>query len=157
MKTLQVTDSLRFAFFVLFLGAMATLSSCKKDDKQVTPQNLISAKPWIVTGATVDGTDAYGSLASCVRDDVFRYNADGSYTLEEGDSKCDASDPQIFARGNWTYDESTQVLVMTQTSGAGFSGTVKVTELTASKLTMEYNGTIGGSTRKVVQQLTPIN
>ncbi len=114
--------------------------SCKKDAK-VSKKDLLSGKNWIMTAETISPamnvngtliTDLYSQTASCTKDDIGKFNSNGTYTLEEGLTKCNVNDPQVFETGTWTFNSNETILVMTSSTGSITNGNIQ--ELTANKL-----------------------
>jgi hypothetical protein len=141
----------KFLPMLLFLGVLA-FSSCNDDDEEEEPaptrSELLVNKNWSVTGLTVEPAidiDNNGTqennlipfLAPCFLDDFFRYNSNGTYTGEEGASKCDPNDPQVFESGTWLWNSDQTRLVMNFSGG---SRDVLVTSITAGEL--KYNDVI---------------
>ncbi len=88
-----------------------------------TKTELLISKNWMVEGLTVEPAidiDNNGTqennlipfLAACNLDDFYDFNADGSYTVEEGVSKCDPNDPSIIQSGNWLWNsDETRIII----------------------------------------------
>lgn len=110
------------------------VSSCQKEK---TKTELLTGKTWKMSGFNINPglpnpnggspiTDFYTQLSACDKDDLWKYNIDKKYTVDEGASKCNASSPQISEAGTWTFNATESLLVTT-------SGTT-VTELTIAEL-----------------------
>jgi hypothetical protein len=128
----------------LFLSAL----SCKKDDAP-TKKDLLCGKNWILVSETVSPainfngiliTDLYAQLDDCTKDDISKFNTNGTYTFEEGATKCDVNDPQVWDSGTWVFNSDQTVLVLTSPS----MGTVNadIIELTSSKIVISQESTI---------------
>jgi hypothetical protein len=126
---------------LLIITLTVMVINCKKDaNSVVSRKDLLSGKTWIMTAETISPamnvngtliTDFYSQEPSCTKDDIAKLNSNGTYTLEEGQTKCSANDPQVYETGTWTLSSDESVLVLTS------NGTVtnaKIQELTASKL-----------------------
>lgn len=88
---------------VLFLF----LNSCKKETVKTKTQ-LLTQKSWVfnkieVKEGTANWLDITSFLEPCFLDDQFIYNANGTYEFNEGATKCDNADPQVFESGNWIF------------------------------------------------------
>lgn len=126
--------------------------NCKKDESVTSSRkDLLSGKSWIMTAETISPainvngvliTDFYAQEASCTKDDIAKLNSNGTYTLEEGPTKCDANDPQVFETGTWTLNSDETILVMT--SSTSIVTNAKIQELTASKLVITEEETLSG-------------
>ncbi len=130
----------------LFLAAL----SCKKDEEP-TNKELLCGKNWILTAETVspainfDGiliSDLYAQMDDCTKDDVSKFNTNGTYTFEEGATKCDVNDPQVWDSGTWVFNSDQTILVIT----SPLYGTVnaEIIELTSSKIVISQESTIDG-------------
>jgi len=120
---------------VLLLLVLAfVLNACKKDKDPAPPTktDLLTAKTWKLTAWTVDQpiqldsagtsvipTDIYNYLSqrqgNCVLDNTIKFNKDKSYTVEQGATKCDPIQDQVYASGTWLFssDENTVALTIT--------------------------------------------
>jgi hypothetical protein len=51
----------------------------------------------------------YFQWDNCDKDDVYSFKTDGTFTKEEGATKCNSNDPTIIGSGTWTLssDENT--------------------------------------------------
>ena len=91
---------------VSFLSAVLILGSCQKDDSTdpapKTKTELITLKAWKYNDAKID-TDNNGTgdqpipagvLEACQTDNNITFVVGGSGTIDEGPTKCDATDPQ---------------------------------------------------------------
>jgi hypothetical protein len=118
--------------------------SCKKDE-ETSKKDLLCGKDWVLVAETVSPafnyngtliTDLYAQMADCEQDNIGKFNTNGTYTFEEGVSKCDPSDPQVWDTGTWVFSSDETVLVLTSsTSGIQNS---EIQELTSSKLVVTY-------------------
>ncbi len=128
---------------------IATLS-CKKDEEP-TKKELLCGKNWILTAETVSPainfngiliTDLYSQLDDCTKDDISIFNTNGTYTFEEGATKCDVNDPQVWDSGTWVFNSDETILVLTSPG----NGTVnaEIIELTSSKIVVSQESTIEG-------------
>lgn len=97
--------------FLISIIGLAMLASCKKE--QTNPPNsnkkqLLTAHSWKITGyyfypeETGVIRDLYATWKECDKDDIFRLNADGTYTEEAGLLRCDTASSPIFWLGKWS-------------------------------------------------------
>ncbi|MDJ1469837.1 lipocalin family protein [Cytophagaceae bacterium DM2B3-1] len=143
--------------YSLIVAVILSLPACKGSGDEPKDYNaMISKSPWKIISATLDGKDEFSDLNECYKDDLFRYQSGGSYSLEEGTTKCNTNDPQIFSEGTWSYDPDTKLLTMNQTSGSGQDGTFLVKELSSTKMVLEAPITFNGVKKTLVQQLVPV-
>jgi hypothetical protein len=128
-------------FFVTF--------SCKKDDSAPSKKELLSGKNWVLTAETVSPafnfngiliTDLYAQMDDCTKDDISKFNADGTYTFEEGTTKCDVNDPQVFDSGTWVFSSDQTILVLTSPVNGTLNA--EIIELTSSKCVISQEETV---------------
>jgi len=111
---------------LLLVALVFTFNSCKKDkDEVVTPKTktqLLCGKNWKITAATVDpaidwngsgavSANLYNQLQTCEKDGINVYNSNGTYTSDEGASKCDVSDPQTVT-GTWVFNTNETIITL---------------------------------------------
>lgn len=105
---------------------LTALLGCKKEEDPApvapTKRDALTKAPWIQTALTVDPalnsrTDFFTGLDACSKDDLYRYASNGTYTGEEGATKCTTAAAQIFYNGTWrlTQDEQRLLLEYTET------------------------------------------
>jgi hypothetical protein len=154
-------------FLLLSLASAFAFTSCsddkKKEDPKPTPApaatktQLISAKDWKMTKQTmnmngsgdIDITNTF--YTACELDNLQRFAANGTYTVDEGATKCDPSDPQTFASGTWAFTNNETKLKITE--GADVSE-VDIVELTATKVVVKESGTEQGMTYTAITTFT---
>ncbi len=80
----------------LFLTAIATLLiavSCKKDDTASTPSII---GKWKMSGYRHNGANVFGTaVGSCIIDNIITFTST-QLSVDEGATKCSASDPQTI-------------------------------------------------------------
>ena len=91
---------------------------CDKDES--SPKNLLTGKQWKLTSwittppYEVEGqivTNIYTLLPECALDDYTIFNTDGTFNKDEGEIKCNESDPQTIS-GNWLINSNQTLLKM---------------------------------------------
>ena len=96
---------------------------CDKDED--SPKVLLTGKQWRLTAwATtppyeVEGemiANIYTLLPECALDDFTVFNADGIFDRDEGEIKCNESNPQTIT-GNWLVN-SNQTILKTEIEGS---------------------------------------
>ncbi len=133
-----------------FLPMLALLSfvmvSCGDDDEDEpapTRSQLITSQSWSVVSLNVEPAidlDGNGTqennlipfLQACDLDDFLKLNANGTFTNEEGASKCDPNDPQVIQSGVWIWNSDETRVVLT---AGGQSTEYVVTALSSTALT----------------------
>ena len=146
-----IFKTMRKISLLLIITLTVSVLNCKKDENVPTSRkDLLSGKTWIMTAETISPainingtliTDFFSQEASCTKDDIGKFNANGTYTLEEGQTKCNVNDPQVFETGTWTFNSDETVLVLTS---SGIITNAKIQELTATKLVITEEETING-------------
>jgi hypothetical protein len=133
---------------LLIVSLFLATFSCKKDDPP-SKKDLLTGKNWILTAETVSPavnfngvliTDLYAQLDDCTKDDISKFNANGTYTIEEGATKCNANDPQVFDSGTWVFNSDETILVLTSPANGTINAEIK--ELTSSKCVISQETTI---------------
>ena len=86
------------------------LFACKKssDSNNNTPKSktdLITASLWRFDNAKVAGVDISGSFDDCLKDNTVTFVSNGTGTIDEGPTKCDAADPQTTSF-NWSFENN---------------------------------------------------
>lgn len=151
--------------YLLLLAVAATVgfTSCGKDDDEAskTPAKskteLLTKAGWKTTAITVnpgfdfdnDGTpetDLFTGTDPCDADDITVYKADKTYTEEEGATKCDPTDDQVYGQGTWAFTANEAGLMQVASDSSTMS-TFNIAELTENtlKLTESFQGA-GGTT-----------
>ena len=102
--------------------ALFLLVSCAKEKppapKAKTKTEMITAHYWKVVAATIDpplvvgGTpisDLYAQMDACDKDDIQKYNTNGTTVTDEGPTKCDPADPQT-TQGAWSFNSNETII-----------------------------------------------
>jgi hypothetical protein len=132
---------------LLIVSLFLAILSCKKDEEP-TKKDLLCGKNWILVAETISPalnyngtliTDLYSQLESCSKDDIGIFNTNGTYTFEEGLTKCDVNDPQVWDSGTWVFNSDQTILVLT---GDGGTLNATIVELSSSKFVTSQEMTI---------------
>lgn len=117
----------------LLLVTMIFIAGCSKEGN-ITKADLLS-KAWkYKTFSAVAGAltiDVLSTLQPCELDDIYRFNSNKTYTIEEGATKCNASDPQIKESGSWRFNAAETKLYLGTDS-------VDIIDLTSTSLHLRY-------------------
>ncbi len=94
-----------FYNLALFSFVSAFLLACSDDDE---PSNSIVGR-WQQTAGTISPpfqgiTDYFSLEEPCDQDNILEFREDGTFIREEGATKCDPDDPQIFGDGTYEVD-----------------------------------------------------
>lgn len=124
------------------LGTLAALGACKKDS-DTTPAStasrtdLLTAKAWQISNValTVNGISLPSSqfITACQLDNSFKFNTDKTLVVDEGATKCNATDPQTTS-GTWAFSNTDQTKITITLPGSVFNGDADVKELSSSAL-----------------------
>ncbi len=123
----------RFRLPLLMLALFA-VAGCGKDPV-ITKTDLIS-KAWkyktFTAAAGALTLDVLSQMQPCELDDIYRFTTNKTFTVEEGATKCNASDPQIKESGPWRFNTAETKLYLGTDS-------VDVIELTSTVLHLRFN------------------
>ena len=89
---------------------------------------------------TIDLQPPSGILLSCVIDNSITFNANGSGTVDEGATKCNATDPQT-SPFTWSF-ASGETALNINSGSAGINGQFKILELSNTKLSISKDTTL---------------
>lgn len=130
-----------FSIAIFFIG------SCNKNDSP-PPSNTdhIIRAAWKFDKATSGGFDVSSFIDNCYKDNTITFTANGNGTMDEGASKCDASDPQTV-NFTWNFTNNGSTLNVTGGIIAGQSGSFTV--LTLNETAMVLEATINSSTGQI--------
>ena len=149
---------------IVLLLALIFGYSCKKDENK-SNTDLLTGKYWKMTAITIEPSipvvDDYGNITGytndlfaqmqpCVKDDIQKYNSDGTY-IWDAKVKCDVQDPQSGS-GTWMFN--TDETVVTETAN-GESMSYTIIELTDSKYKFSYDGVLDAVTYKLTVTSVP--
>jgi hypothetical protein len=127
--------------------AMFVLGNCKKDSNP-SKTEMLTGKSWMVTAWTVDPaypingttvTNWYAQMDACEKDDIVNFKSGGTYTIEEGATKCYDGDPQVYETGTWTFNSDETIIVMTPNGDTPVSCTI--VSLSSNTLKISYQET----------------
>lgn len=132
--------------------------SCSKDeDKHSKNVELLTMSAWKIIAYTIepgfqtydnDGNDTginndyYAFMGDCLKDNVRKFNADNSLTIDEGAIKCMDTNPQK-SYGSWTFNSDETILTVTE---VGYSQAQTIVELTENTLKVKWTETFNGKT-----------
>jgi hypothetical protein len=109
--------------FCLMALLLIAASSCKKENKEQSKTDILTAGQWTVSAFTmdVDGdgiheTDIYALYHPCDKDDYRAFKKDGKMEENEGPVKCFGGSPQSETF-NWSFaNNETQIIIDGDTS-----------------------------------------
>lgn len=121
--------------------------ACKKssDNNNNTPKSktdLITASLWRFDNAKLAGVDVSGYFDDCEKDNTVTFVSNGTGTIDEGPTKCDAGDPQTVSF-NWTFENS-ETSIHTTTPLFPGTGDFKISTLNDTQLSVSRDTVIAG-------------
>jgi hypothetical protein len=132
----------------LAIVSVCTFSSCKKEEtKTKTKAEILTQKAWVMAkyeekAGTAPWVDDFPNFDACDKDDQYVFRANGTYEINEGATKCDPTDPQVFASGNWTLKNGDTILDF---DGEDFN----LDQLVENSLVISLQESIGGTTYQI--------
>ena len=116
------------------LLTLVAMAGCGKDPV-LTKTDLLS-KAWkyksFSAAAGALTLDVLSQMKPCELDDIYRFNSNKTFTVEEGATKCASTDPQIKESGPWRFNATETKLYLGTDS-------VDVIELTSTSLHLRFN------------------
>ncbi|UOR05653.1 hypothetical protein MUN82_00800 [Hymenobacter aerilatus] len=128
-------------FLAVSLALLGGLTSCD-DNSDIKPTPILSAtdllmaKSWKMTAVTEkEGSepakDLYTDEPACIRDNVYQFQTDGVFVMDEGATRCDQAHPQTRT-GTWAQSNSGMLL----------KATIALSTQPGAEASMELSGTI---------------
>lgn len=134
---------------LLLLALYSILASCEREmpTETTTLADTLKDKNWLVIAdSTVSSTGSvennYNLLPDCEKDDLVQFKSNKTIVMDEGATKCNASDPQTMTIGAWALNESSKVLSFTSVEKIDF----KIHTLNATNLVLIAVKTVDGVT-----------
>lgn len=127
-------------------------TACKKNkDDDKSRMELVTSAAWKYDKAMIDGngdnkgdTDVPASaLESCDTDNTITFKNDGTGVIDEGATKCSASDPQTV-NFSWAFSNEEKAINIPSGLFPGFSGDVNILVLSSTKLQVQKVVTLPG-------------
>ncbi len=118
---------------VLFVGSMSCKTTTSNDPMPTgaAKLELIAgkiSKSWEITAIGINNVDVFSLNRACTKDDIFLLNANKTYELNEGPTKCRTTDVQVYEKGTWELSADESELVLNKKSR------YKILELSSSSL-----------------------
>jgi hypothetical protein len=98
--------------------------ACEKDEDNGTKskKDLLTKSSWVqitlktrLSGTTTNFGDQFPTLDACRKDNRSKFNADQSYQVDEGPTKCSANATQIRETGTWYFNANETEITSTET------------------------------------------
>ena len=141
----------KLILFAALCFSTILFSSCDKtDDALPTNSDYVTKSSWKFDKAMSGGSDVSGFLNACYKDNVMTFQANGSGSLDEGATKCNAGDPQT-TNFTWNFSNDGSTLNVTGGIFAGQSGSFMVVILNDTQMILQ--GSISSPTGPVTGQI----
>lgn len=141
-KQLILLTSFVAIIFILINACSKSNSNSTTPD---TKMQLLTQSSWKYDTAGLDNNNdglidapfptGYG-LSSCETDNILTLKSDGTGTVDEGATKCNATDPQTTSF-TWSLDSAQTAIVLSDTIFSVISGNVKITSISSTSLHLE--------------------
>jgi hypothetical protein len=136
------------------LSISLLFTACSKSDSNnntsKTKTQLISQASWKFSAATVNGADVSSLIQACQKDNTLMFSATGGTgTLDEGTTKCNASDPQTTSF-TWSFTNNEGTLHVSQVFFTGGSTDFTIVSLTETQLVVSQMINVSGTTQTAV-------
>lgn len=128
--------------------------SCKEENPAPSKADLLTGKVWKWAAGSISpaydifgigvlvGDDYFTRVPECWRDDRWTFSTAKKFTHDEGASRCNIGDPQIYIQGTWAFEPGENSIRITKDGSGEFVWTVN--ELTSTSLvvaeTFKENG-----------------
>ena len=147
MKRLNLVALLGLSMSLLF-------SACSKSDSNSnaskTKTQLLTQASWKFSGATVNGADVSSLISPCQKDNILTFSATGGTgTLDEGATKCNASDPQTTPF-TWSFTNNEATLHVSAVFFTGGSNDFTIVSLTDTQLVVSQQINVSGTMQTAV-------
>jgi major membrane immunogen (membrane-anchored lipoprotein) len=138
---------------VVVLSISLLFAACSKSDSNNTSKTktqLITQGSWKFSSATVNGTDVSSLIQTCQKDNTLTFSATGGTgTLDEGATKCSASDPQTTPF-TWSFTNNESTLHVSQVFFTGGSSDFTIVSLTDTQLVVSQIVNVSGTMQTAV-------
>ena len=140
------------SLFACFTAVLFVFSSCTDKGGTTPPPKtrteLITTGTWRFGSATWGSIDAGPALQACQKDNKLTFVL-SSGTIDEGATKCNASDPQTTPF-TWNFLNSESELNISTPLFTGGSNTFTIVTLTEVELTISQSFTYAGQTKPLI-------
>ncbi|MEO6000072.1 MAG: lipocalin family protein [Chitinophagaceae bacterium] len=137
-------------FNFIIIATLLFVAGCSKSSSKTRAEYLASSS-WKYSAAGID-QDGNGTIdiaapsslvEACLTDNTITFKADKTGNIDEGSSKCDASDPQIVPF-TWELSNNDTQLTLSTSIVVGIGNDAKVVEITDSRLVLSKTLTVAG-------------
>ncbi|WP_428655348.1 hypothetical protein [Runella sp.] len=126
------------------------LLSCKEEAPTPDQTELLTNKTWKWVGGSISpaydifgigiliGDDYFSRSPPCWQDDHWIFTAANKFSHEEGATKCNIADPQIYTQGSWAFEPGETTIKITEEGKPAFIWTINELTSTSLKVTEMY-------------------
>jgi hypothetical protein len=141
----------KLAFSVICISILF-FAACTSKEITAPPSKTdhITKSPWKFDKAMSGGADVSGFLQACYKDNIMTFLANGTGSIDEGPTKCNAGDPQTV-NFTWNFTNNESTLNVTGAVFAGQSGSFTIITLNETQLVLQ--GTISTPSGNVTGQI----
>ena len=129
---------------IITIGVLIACVACKKENKE-NRMDLLTSGSWKMIAFTIDpgydydgdgdiDTDLFAVTEACVKDDIFSFKRNGAFEVDQGLTKCDANDPQLYTT-DWEFTNNERSIVI---SGEEYD--IEELSSTRLKISQHYAG-----------------
>ncbi len=109
--------------WILMMMIVLGLTQCNvtsNDDDPAPDPNIpkiqllagTSSKAWVLTSSKIDGDEVINQEPPCSRDDNMVYRTNKTYEWNEGGSKCNDKNPQVYDTGSWEFNAGETEIIL---------------------------------------------
>ena len=122
---------------------------------------LVNNNGWIIESSIKDDgktkKDLFAQYATCIADNVYIFQSNAQYSIDEGAKKCEPTDAQIKESGSWRLKGGTLTISPDRTIPYQYT----ISSLALDKLVFTYleigsNGIVNSTTTITLKPLTGI-
>jgi len=95
-------------FFALYIAFAVIVTSCKKDESNLTKKEMLTAKSWKILSSKTNGVADV--IEDCQKDDFLTFTTEGSYTFNPGTKKCYSED--AIDTGTWALSSDEKYIIV---------------------------------------------
>jgi hypothetical protein len=94
-------------------------------------------------------------MPDCGKDNLMFFKKDGSYKIDDGSTKCDASDPQTISEGTWSFISAKNLLAFAPANPDDFALALTIVSLTSTSFVYTSQLDLFGQNYTIKATLVP--
>ncbi len=135
---------------LLAVMLLALCLSCKEEAPAPTKMELLTGKTWKWVAGSISpaydifgigvlvGEDYFSRAPQCWQDDLWVFSAENKFRHEEGATKCNVADPQVYIQGSWTFEPDGKAIKIAKDGSGESIWTINELTSTSLKITETY-------------------